>query len=247
MRTADRDHYAGLLRLAYLVLDDGDAPLTRARLAAARAVRVRNGGYPAMRARLVALLLTDPPAGRPGLHRFFVEPARNSAGPVRAALLELSPHERLAYLLCRDGLTAPEVAAELSLHLQAGYQDVDRAVAAIDDRTGLDEAAQRAEIEAFEPDVVRLRPPLALPRSWRAAVAAGVVVALLAVAGFVLMPPGEESGGPAAIDPEAWRTAGTPSINEQPAQGGLRHDAGLLRRAAAAWRDDRHDPPQGRT
>jgi hypothetical protein len=238
----DREHYAGLLRLAYLVLDDGDAPLTRARRAAADAARVRHGGYPAMRARLVAILLTDPPAGRRRPHRLLFEPVRTSPGPVRAALQELQPHERLAYLLRRDGLTAPEVAAELGVHIQADFRDVDRATAAVDGRTRLDEAAQRAEIEAFEPDLVRLRPPPA-PRT---AVAAVLALVLPAVAAFVLARPGEGPGGPTAIDPRAWRTTGTPTIDQWPAQGGLRHDAALLRRAADSWRADRRDPPRGR-
>ncbi|XVQ15824.1 hypothetical protein ACQP1W_25905 [Spirillospora sp. CA-255316] len=250
MRTVDRKHYADLLRLAYLVLDDGDAPLTHARRVAAGAARVRHGGYPAMRARLVEVLLTDPPAGRHRLHRLFFEPARTPRGPVRAALLELSPHERLAFLLRRDGLTAPEVAAEMGVHLQAGFRtgfrDVDRATAAVHGRTGLDETAQRAEIEAFQPDLVRLRPPAAVPPAWRAAVAAVLAAALLAVTGLVLARPEEVPGEPAAIDPRAWRTTGTPTINEWPAQGGLRHDADLLRRAAGAWRADRRHPPLGR-
>ncbi|TMQ96168.1 hypothetical protein ETD83_21610 [Actinomadura soli] len=245
MRTVDREHYAGLLRLAYLVLDDGDAPLMRARRAAVRATRVRDGGYPAMRARLVATLLTEPPAGRHRWHRLFFEPVPTPKGSVRAALRELSPHERLAYLLRRDGLTAPEAAAEMGVHLRADFRDVDRATDAVDDRTGLDEAAQQAEIEAFEPDLVRLRAPLAVPRAWRAAVAAVLWVVVLAVAGFVLIPPDEESGGPTAVDPRAWQRTGMPTINEWPAQGELRDDAGLLRRAADAWRADRRDPPHG--
>ncbi|MEU6041265.1 sigma-70 region 4 domain-containing protein [Actinomadura sp. NPDC047616] len=246
MRMVDREHYANLLRLAYLVLDDGDAPLMRARRVAAGAARVRRGGYPAMRARLVAILLTEPPTGRHRLHRLVFEPARTPPGPVRAALLELPPHERLAYLLRRDGLTAPEVAAELGVHIQVDFRDVDRATAAVDGRTGLDEAAQRAEIEAFDPDLVRLRPPPAGPPAWRTAVAAVLAGALLVVAGFVLTRPDEGAGEPSAIDPRAWRTTGTPTINEWPAQGGLRHDARLLRRAADAWRADRRDPPIGR-
>ncbi|GAA2430975.1 hypothetical protein GCM10010191_50820 [Actinomadura vinacea] len=238
----NREHYAGLMRLAYLALDDGDDPFMRARRAAAEAARGRRGGYPAMRTRLVAILLTDPPAGKHRLHRFFFEPKRTPPGPVRAALLELSPHERLAYLLHRDGLTAPEVAAELGTHLQADFRYVDRATAAVDSRTGLGEAAQRAEIEAFEPDLVRLRPPLA----WRTALAAVLAAALLAVAGVVLTRPDDVPGEPAAIDPRAWQTTGTPTIDEWPAQGGLRHNARLLRRAADAWRADRRDPPLGR-
>ncbi|MFC5745743.1 hypothetical protein [Actinomadura rugatobispora] len=250
MRRVDREHYAGLLRLAYLVLDDGDAPLARARRVAAGAARVRHGGHPARRARLVALLLTAPPAGRHRLHRLFVEPVRTPPGPVRAALRELSPHERLAYLLRCDGLTAPEVAAELGVHRESGvradFRDVDRVTAAVDGRTGLDEAAQRAEIEAFEPDLVRLRPPPAVPPAWRAGMAAVLAAALVAVAGFVLTRPDAAPGGPAAIDPGAWQKTGTPTINEWPAQGGRLHDAGLLRRAADAWRTDRRDPPLGR-
>ncbi|WP_433465582.1 hypothetical protein [Spirillospora sp. CA-128828] len=243
MRMVDREHYARLLRLAYLVLDDGDAPLMRARRVTAR---VGRGGYPARRTRLIAILLTDPPPGRPRLHRLFYEPARTSPGPVRAALLELSPHQRLAYLLRHDGLTTPEITAELGVHLPTDFQDVDEATAAVDDRTGLDEAAQRAEIEAFEPDLVRLRPPPAVPRAWRAAVAAALAAALLAVAGFVIARPDEGSGAPGTIDPRAWQRTGTPTINEWPAQGGLRHDTALLRRAAEAWRADSEDPPHGR-
>ncbi|MFI0353140.1 hypothetical protein [Actinomadura sp. 9N407] len=258
MRRVDREHYARLLRLAYLVLDDGDGPFMRARRLAAGATRVRRGGYPAMRARLVASLLTAPPTGRHRLHRLVFEPVRTPPGPVRAALLELSPQERLAYLLRRDGLTAPEVAAELSVHLRAdfqgdfqadfqggfqgGFRDVDQATTAVDGRTGLDEAAQRAEIEAFQPDLVRLRPPPA----WRAAVAAVLAVALLAVAGFVLTRPEERPGETTAIDPRAWQRTGTPTIDEWPAQGELRDNAGLLRRATGAWRADRQDPPIGR-
>ncbi|TDD72148.1 hypothetical protein E1293_33020 [Actinomadura darangshiensis] len=240
MRTVDREHYARLLRLAYLVLDDGDAPLMRARRVATVAVRARRGGYPAMRTLLVATLLTGPPAGRNRLHRLVFEPARTSPGPVRTALLRLPPHERLAYLLRRDGLTAPEVAAELRPHVEVDFADVDQAIAAVDGRTGLDEAEQRAEIEAFEPDLVRLRPPPV-----RRAAVALLLVPLLAVAGFVLTRPDDKRGGLAAIDPRAWQTTATPTIDHWPAQGGLRHDAGLLRRAADAWRAG-DEPPRGR-
>ncbi|MFB4315236.1 hypothetical protein [Actinomadura sp. 21ATH] len=246
MRTVDREHHAGLLRLAYLVLDDGDAPLMRARRAAAGAARARRGGYPAMRARLVAILLTDPPAGRHRLHRLLFEPGPVPAGPVRAALRELPPHERLAYLLRRGGLTAPEVAAELRPHIDTGFGDVDRITAAVDRRTGLDGAAQRAEIEAFEPDLVRLRPPPAVPAAWRAAVAAVLAAALLGAAALVLARADGRPGGPAAIDPRAWRATAAPTIDQWPAQGGLRHDTGLLRRAAGAWRADPREPPLGR-
>ncbi|TDC57556.1 hypothetical protein E1281_04385 [Actinomadura sp. KC345] len=242
MRTVDRAHYAGLLRFAYLVLDDGDAPLTRARGVAARAARVRHGGYPAMRARLVAILLTGPPPGRLRPERLLFEPVRTPPGPVRAALRELPPQDRVAYLLRRDGLTAPEVAAEMSIHLRTDFRDVDEATAAVDDRTGLDEAAQRAEIDAFEPDLVRLRPT----PGRRPALAAVLAAVLLAVTGFVLAQRDERPGEPVAIDPRAWRATGEPTIDEWPAQGALRHDTGLLRRAAGAWRaHDRH-PPLGR-
>ncbi|MFI0406337.1 hypothetical protein [Actinomadura sp. 3N508] len=245
MRTVDRERYAGLLRLAYLVLDDGDAPLMRARRAAARAARVKNGDYSAMRARLVATLLSDPPAGRPQPHRLFFEAVPAPKGSVREALRELSPPERLAYLLRLDGLTAPEVAAELGDHFRIDSWDVDEVTGDVDERTGLDEAAQRAEIEAFEPDLVRLRPPRSVPRAWRAAVAAGLVAVVLAVAGFVLNPSGEGPDAPTAVDPRAWQRTSLPTVYEWPAQGELRDDAGLLRRAAEAWRGDRHDPPQG--
>ncbi|NYE10350.1 hypothetical protein [Actinomadura citrea] len=246
MRRMEREHYGRLLRLAYLTLDDGDHPLSRARRAVAGAMRVRRGGYPAMRARLVAILLTDPPTGRHRLHGLLFEPARIGPGPVRAALLESPRHERLAYLLRRDGLTAPEVVAELSVHLPVGFGDVDRIIDAVDGRTDMDEAAQRAEIEAFEPDLVRLRPPLAVPSARRAAVAGVVAVALLAVAGAVSIRMDDGRGAPAVVGPHAWRASGAPTVDEWPSQGGLLHDARLLRRAADAWRDDHRDPPLGR-
>ncbi|MCP9970285.1 hypothetical protein LUX57_38120 [Actinomadura madurae] len=208
---ADREHYADLLRLAYLVLDDGDAPLMRARRAAAGAARGRPGGYPAMRARLVGILLTGPPPAGHRPHRLFVEPARIPPGPVRAALQELAPYERLAYLLRLDGLTAPEVAAELRVHTHADFESVDRATAAVDGRTRLDEAAQRAEIEAFDPGLVRLRPPRTVSR---AAVAAVLAAVLLAVAAVVLTRPDERPGAPAEVDPRAWQATGTPTIHE---------------------------------
>ncbi|HEY8482904.1 MAG TPA: hypothetical protein VIL71_24065, partial [Spirillospora sp.] len=240
----DRGHYARLLRLAYLTLDDGDAPLARARRAAGRAARVRRGGYPAMRVRLVADLLADRPAGTGRLHRLFVEPGHGPPGPVRAALRELPRVERLAYLLRRDGLTVPEVVAELGPRVGLGFQDVDDVTAAVDERTGLDEEAQRAEIEAFDPGLVRLRPPPAVRPAWYAAVAAVLAAALAAA--LTVTRPDTLPEKPDAVDPDAWKATPAPSINEWPAQGGLRHDDGLLRRAAAAWRAHRRHPPAGR-
>ncbi|MEV0661455.1 hypothetical protein ACIBI3_06295 [Actinomadura luteofluorescens] len=246
-----REHYGRLLRLAYLTLDDGDHPLSRARRAVAGAMRARRGGYPAMRARLVTILLTDPPTGRHRLHGLLFEPARTEPGPVRAALLEFPPHERLAYLLCRDGLTAPEVVAELNGHLAIRFEDVDRVIDAVDAQTGRDEAGQRAEIEAFEPDLVRLRPPVTVPPARRSSMVgvtvAGVVAAvLLAVTATALFRAEEGHGAPAVIGSRAWLTSSAPTVEEWPSQGGLLHDAGLLRRAADAWRGDRRDPPVGR-
>ncbi|SNS23811.1 hypothetical protein [Actinomadura mexicana] len=240
------ENYGRLLRLAYLTLDDGDHPLSRARRAVARAMRTRRGGYPAMRARLVAILLTDPPTGRHRLNGLLFEPARIGPGPVRAALLEFPRHERLAYLLGRDGLTAPETVAELSVHVPVDFGDVDRIIGAVDDRTGMDEVAQRAEIEAFDPDLVRLRPPPAVPPAGRAAVAGVVAVVLLAVAGTALTGEDERHGAPALISASTWQASDAPTVDVWPSQGGLLHDAKLLRRAADAWRNDRRDPPLGR-
>ncbi|MES9537855.1 hypothetical protein [Actinomadura sp. NPDC000600] len=245
MRRMEREHYGRLLRLAYLVLDDGNDPLGQARRAVARAVRGRRGEYPTMRARLVTILLDDPPTGRLPGHRPLFEPARTPRGPVREALLELAPRERLLYLLRRDGLTAPEVVAELGDQHPVDFQDVDRATALVGELTGLDEEAQRDEIEAFEPDLVRLRPPLAGPAVRHAAVAGVLAAALLLVTGAVIARPGG-SVEPGRVDPGAWRVSGTPTIYEWPAHGGLLHDEGLLRRAADAWQDDRRDPPVGR-
>jgi hypothetical protein len=109
----------------------------------------------------------------------------------------------------------------------------------------LDGAAQRAEIEAFEPDLVRLRPPPAVPSAGRAAMAGVVAAALLAVTGTVLVR-ADAGGAPAVIGPRAWAANSTPTLDDWPSQGGLLRDAELLRRAADAWRGDRRHPPLGR-
>ncbi|MFC6884298.1 RNA polymerase sigma factor [Actinomadura yumaensis] len=249
MRTAARKRYTDLLRLAYLALDDGTSPSTAdgwAVLGRARGAvrRARGASYGAVRRGLVGVLATEPPA-RPRVTRprLFVEPAVTPPGPARAALRELSPHERLAFVLCRvEGLTPPEAAAELGDRLLVTAGDVDRALAAVDRASGLGAEAQRAELLAFDPALVRLRPP---PRAWPVAVVLAALLAAGALTARGLSGTGR-TDDPVLVGPGRWRATGTPTMDDWPARGGLTGDRALLRRAAAAWRADRRAPPLGR-
>ncbi|MGK5551659.1 hypothetical protein ACSNOI_08590 [Actinomadura kijaniata] len=244
MRSAAfRERYADLLRVAYLALDDGGPPdvvLARAR----RAVRAVRPGvpYPRLRARLAAVLLASPPRPRLRPHRLLFRPDPLPPGPARLALRALSPHERLVYVLHRvEGLTSPEAAAEVSEHLMVSAWDVDRTAAAMDLATRLDAAAQRAELRAFDPMLVRLRPPPRPPRFWAA------VLLVPVVAGALVARPWARDGGdvPLLVGDADWQRAATPTLAHWPTRGGSRGDRALLSRAATAWRAHRRDPPSG--
>ncbi|WP_433329297.1 hypothetical protein [Spirillospora sp. CA-294931] len=255
IRSALRDRYPDLVRLAYLALDDGkagpDAVLTAARRTvrrSARGTRPPGDPYVALRHRLAVELLTAPVA-RHGLRLrwIFLERVPAPPGPVRTMLHAMSRHERLVYLLSRaEGLTPPEVSAELNADLMVSAWDVDATLAAADTGTGLDAAEQRAELRAFDPTLMRLRPPPSLSPRWRAGLALTLAVTLLCgVAAYVELHDGRRSGDPLLVDAGRWRRDDVPSLQNWPTQGELRGDRALLRRAGKAWRSHRRGPPLG--
>ncbi|MEU5883642.1 hypothetical protein [Spirillospora sp. NPDC047279] len=258
MRTAIlvtmRGRYTDLVRLAYLGLDDGTAPPESVLAAARRAVRhsARAGpgsSYRQLRHRLALELLTRPPHHRrPFLRRLFFEPEATPPTPLRTALQRSSPHERLAYLLVRlEGLTAPEVAAELNDQLMIDAWDVDSALTDVDERAGLDPTARHDELRGFDPTLVRLRPPPSLPMTVRIALLLVTVVLISAGSfGYEHWRNAGRPGDPLVVDNARWNRHGVPSLDDWPTQGGLRGDRALLRRAATAWKADRRDPPLGR-
>ncbi|MFG2002678.1 hypothetical protein ACGFNU_26320 [Spirillospora sp. NPDC048911] len=258
MRTAIlvtmRRRYADLVRLAYLALDDGAVPsetvLSTARRAVRQSARAGPGAsYPQLRHRLALELLTQPPHHRRlRLRRLFVEPASTTPTPLREVLQRSSAHERLVYLLVRlEGLTSPEVAAELGEQLLVNAWDIDRTLADIDDRTDLDPASQQAELQAFDPSLVRLRPPPSFPMTARIALVLTAVVLIAAgSATYERWQNAGRPGDPLVVGDDRWNRHDVPSLDDWPTQGKLGDDRSLLRRAASAWRDDRRDPPLGR-
>lgn len=260
--------YADLMRMAYLILDGSAIPQDALLAMARRAVRDTarttlprgdspsdtadgaGSAYAGLRRALAARLIREPPCHRwtDRLRRRRSPPACGPCGPARAALRGLSPHERLVYVLCRlEGLSPPEVGAELGDHLLMSAYDVDRATAEVDARSGLDPVAQRAELLAFDPTLYRLRPPT--EHSTLAKLAAAGVVALLtaaALVGFQEWRDSERPGDPVVVGDELWRQVDFPSIAAWPSQGDRTGDLDLLRRAGAEWSASRSDPPLGR-
>ncbi|WP_067486801.1 hypothetical protein [Actinomadura hibisca] len=242
-----RERHVDLVRFAYLTLDDGDtAPgvlLAQARRAVRRAAGKAGSSYAALRRALCAELLTGPPSPLLRPHRLLGEPMPGAAGPTRKALREASLHERLVCLLCRlEGLTPPETAAELGEHMMLGIDQVDRALASLGTASGEGTSGQRAELLAFDPTLVRVRPPLP-PR--RSVVAAGLAIFLAVGATGYLQQRDAPSGDPLVVNGSAWRRTSTPQLEQWPTRGPLSGDAALLRRAADAWRRDRREPPVG--
>jgi hypothetical protein len=258
--------YADLTRLAYLVLDDGTAR-QGALLAAARQVVHRSAGrtlatpaseetYPELRRRLAGRLVEDPPAAPRFRYRRALEPPAGPGaaepgpeGPTRAALRRLSPHERLVCVLVRvEGLAPAEIDGELRQSLVVTAEDVARTLARVDAATGLDAAEQSAELRAFDPTVIRLRPaPAGQGRRRRLfAVVALAALAAGAVGGYAAWREAPRPGDPALVGAASWRHERTPDVTVWPTQGGRKWDLALLRRARASWLRDSRMPPMGR-
>ncbi|HEY7483851.1 MAG TPA: hypothetical protein VH912_05255 [Streptosporangiaceae bacterium] len=257
VRAVMEQRYGELIRIAYLTLDDGrtrpGALLATARKvvqeAAERSWAAPEPGrtYAELRCAVAGCLVAGPAMiSRFRLRRTAGPSAQN--GPTLAALRQFSPHERLVYVLVRiEGLTPDDVADELARCLVVTAADVTRTLADADAATGLDPGDQTAELRAFDPTVVRLRPPPGRPRRRRLVVAAvlGVVVAAVAV-GYPVWRQAPRPDDPILVKPDLWRRERTPDVTVWPTQGGRKWDLALLRRARDSWLRDARTPPVGR-
>jgi hypothetical protein len=268
--------YADLTRIACLVLDDGTARpgglLAAARdvvqRAAGRALATPSGGetYPELRRRLAERLVGDPPAPSRLRYRRPIRRAERRTlgtdataaghdgqdgqdGRTRAALRRLSRHERLVYVFARvEGLAPGDVGGELDHCLMVTAADVARTLAKVDAATGLSAAEQSAELRAFDPTVIRLRP--AAPIRWRRrrlfALAALAVLIAAGAGGYSVWRQAPRPGDPVVIDADLWRRHHSPDVMVWPTQGGRTWDHELIRRARDSWLRNARMPPMGR-
>jgi hypothetical protein len=246
--------YADLTRMAYLVLDDGTAR-PGGLLAAARSAVQRAAGralltpgpeetYRELRRRLADRLIGDPPAPPRLRHRRDGDEGRD--GPTRTALRRLSPHERLVYVYARvEGLAPADIDGELAHCLVVTATDVARTLARVDAATGLDPAEQSAELRAFDPTVIRLR-PVSIGRRRRFAAAALAVLLAAGAGGYAVWRQAPRPDDPVVVKPGLWRHERTADVTVWPTQGGRKWDRALLRRARDSWLRDVRTPPMGR-
>jgi hypothetical protein len=256
--------YSDLTRIAYLVLDDGQtrsgALLSAARhlvqSTAARSWAAHESApdsgetYAELRRRLAGRLVAEPtPLLRLGLRYGFRPPAAAPApeGRTRTMLRKLSRHERLVYVLARvEGLGAADVEGELASHLAVTVDDVARTLAGVDAATGLDAGAQTAELRAFDPTVVRLRPsPRGSGRRYVITAAALAVLLAAGSAGYAARREGPRPGDPLLVADNLWRREQTPDVTVWPTRGDRTTDLGLLRRARDSWQRVPRTPPVG--
>jgi hypothetical protein len=261
--------YSDLTRIAYLVLDDGQirpgallgaarhlVRSTAARSWAAHAAHesAQDPGetYAELRRRLAGRLVAEPPTlARLGI-RYGLRPPGAAApapdGGTRTMLRKLSRHERLVYVLARvEGLAVADVAGELAGHLAVTVDDVARTLADVDAATGLDAAEQTAELRAFDPTVIRLRPPSRGPRRGYVIVAAALAVLVAAgtVAYAARRAAAPRPGDPLLVAGNLWQREQNPDITVWPTQGDRTDDLGLLRRARDSWQRVPRTPPVG--
>ncbi|HEU5158909.1 MAG TPA: hypothetical protein VFU43_18075 [Streptosporangiaceae bacterium] len=267
--------YGDLTRIAYLVLDD-DTARPGALLGAARGLVQRTAGrelampgpdesYAELRRRLAGRLVeapgpprlryprrTDPVgvgANRNGQHTGAADAADGRDGPTRAALRRLSRHERLVYVFARvEGLAPGEIDGELDHCLMVTAEDVARTLARVDAMTGLGAAEQTAELRAFDPTLIRLRP--AAPIRWRRrrvfAIAALAVLIAAGPGGYTVWRQTPRPDDPALVKAGLWRQERTPDVTVWPTRGGRQSDLALLRRARDSWLRNARMPPTGR-
>jgi hypothetical protein len=145
-----------------------------------------------------------------------------------------------------EGVAAEDVDAELASHLAVTTDDVARTLADVDAATGLDADEQTAELRAFDPTVVRLRPLPSTPRL-RYIVAAALLVVLgtVAVAGYAAWRQTPQPGDPILIAADRWQRQRTHDVSVWPTQGNRKNDLGLLRRARDSWLRSSRTPPVG--
>jgi hypothetical protein len=265
VRAILEQRYSDLTRIAYLVLDDGQ-PRPGVLLGMARNLVRSTAGrawpahpstqdpgetYADLRRRLAGRLVAGPTTiSRLGVLRYGFRPAPAAPVPegrTRTMLRKLSRHERLVYVLARvEGLTAGEVQDELASHLAVTVDDVARTLADVDAATGLDADEQTAELRAFDPTVIRLRPASGGPR--RGYVIAGLVAAVLVAAGTVGYAMRREEprpGDPLLVAADRWQRERNPDITVWPTQGNRTRDLDLLRRARDSWQRVPRTPPVG--
>jgi hypothetical protein len=257
----ERWWYSDLIRIAYLVLDDGTAR-PGALLATARRVVQQAAGralvtpgpvetYQELRRGLLPRLVRDPPAARLSLRRAPVpgQDAPGSSGRTRAALRRLSRHERLVYVLARvEGLAPRDVDGELAQCLVITADDVTRTLTQIDTATGLEAAEQTAELRAFDPTVIRLLPAPGRGRWHGRLLALITLTALVAVltGGYAVWRQTPRTGDPVLVKASLWRHERNPDVAVWPTEGGRKWDLALLRRARKSWLHDPRMPPMGR-
>jgi hypothetical protein len=169
-------------------------------------------------------------------------------GRTRAALRRLSRHERLVYVLARvEGLAPGDIGGELDHCLMVTATDVARTLARVDAETGLSAAEQSAELRAFDPTVIRLRPA---PIRWRRRrlVALAVLAGLVAggAGGYSVWRQAPRPGDPIVVNADLWRRQHSPDVTVWPTQGGRTWDRELLRRARDSWLRNARMPPMGR-
>ncbi|WP_406288221.1 hypothetical protein [Streptomyces sp. NBC_00209] len=258
------EHYARLVRLAYLTLPgdrgrhrrvlDAHRVVQRALPRLARTVRVEPDGdvYTWLRTRIVrAALAAGTLHGVPAVVGLRLFPRAGGVAELELdrSLSAMTPPARAAYaLLVLEGLPEAEAARVTD------DPEAVRSASALRERLG--GAGERALTSTeFDPCVVQTTPDdlLRRRRNHRLAAAAGTLAALAGCVALTaqLMRPATAPAGPVAgpqaastaldprhlvrTDPETWADTSRVDLTAWPARGNLAGDEGLLSRALRVW------------